>query len=390
MEPSLIRRSLLTACCVACACSVTAAAAPSPEVPEVRIAVEQNADSVVIAVNGEYEISGCASATGPEKGMRLPKNRAAASAHGLHIGRRLFACRRATITAPDNIMIVEKSQLRRYRGKLELIAQKDNKLLVVNRLDLESYVQGVLYHEVSNRWPLEATKAQAVATRTYAMHQIERSKKRAFDMTDDAYSQVYGGSSSERFRTTVAALRTRGEILMYGGKVLPAYFHSNSGGYTENVAEVWDGADPIPPLRGVPSPFSENKSNYYWKKNFRLKDIQDKLNAKGHLIGQIKDIEIAERTESGRIRAVVLRDNDGREVRVLGKDFRLIVGPNDIRSNNYAIDIQGYYVDIIGKGWGHGVGMCQWGAYGMAEEGYKYDEILKYYYPGAELIKIND
>ncbi len=359
------------------------------EVPEVRIAVELNVDNIVVAVNGEYTINGCSSSDS-ETGIRLVKSRVLAANNRLYVGRRSFPCRQVTISSPEDIIIVDKNKLRRYRGKLVIVAKTANKLLVINKLDIERYVQGVLYHEISNRWPLEATKAQAVATRTYALYQIEQSKKREYDMTDDTYSQVYGGSSAERFRTTVAALRTKGEVLIFNGKILPAYFHSNSGGHTENVAEVWERAEPIAPLRGVPSPYSENKSNFFWKKNFRLKDIQDKLNNKGFNIGLIDRIEISERNESGRIRSLHIRDKNGKTINISGKEFRLIVGPNEIRSNNYTIEMKGYYADLIGKGWGHGVGMCQWGAYGMAEKGHDYTDILKYYYPGAEIEKIGN
>jgi stage II sporulation protein D len=389
MEPFLMQRSLYLFLILSFLFVQPVSSSTIKEVPEVRIAVELNVDNIVVAVNGEYTINGCSSSDS-ETGIRLVKSRVLAANNRLYVGRRSFPCRQVTISSPEDIIIVDKNKLRRYRGKLVIVAKTANKLLVINKLDIERYVQGVLYHEISNRWPLEATKAQAVATRTYALYQIEQSKKREYDMTDDTYSQVYGGSSAERFRTTVAALRTKGEVLIFNGKILPAYFHSNSGGHTENVAEVWERAEPIAPLRGVPSPYSENKSNFFWKKNFRLKDIQDKLNNKGFNIGLIDRIEISERNESGRIRSLHIRDKNGKTINISGKEFRLIVGPNEIRSNNYTIEMKGYYADLIGKGWGHGVGMCQWGAYGMAEKGHDYTDILKYYYPGAEIEKIGN
>ena len=203
-------------------------------------------------------------------------------------------------------------------------------------------------------------------------------------MTSDIYSQVYGGRSSERYRTNVAVDRTKGLVMVFGGKILPAYYHATCAGFTEDVHELW--SEDLPPLRGVPCPFCKDSPHYYWKKNFRLKDIQDKLNEKGYELGLIKEILVLERNKSGRIKALVVATRDEKKARISGKDFRNIIGPNIIKSNNYDMIMKGYYMDVIGKGWGHGVGLCQWGANFMSRKGYKYDEILKYYYPGIEIV----
>jgi stage II sporulation protein D len=118
----------------------------------------------------------------------------------------------------------------------------------------------------------------------------------------------------------------------------------------------------------------------------RLKDIQDSLNAKGYNLGLIKEIQVLERNQSQRIKTLKIVTRDDKEIIISGKDFRSIVGPNRIRSNNYVIEMKGYYVDFLGKGWGHGVGLCQWGAKFMADQGYHFHQILKYYYPGVEIV----
>ena len=128
----------------------------------------------------------------------------------------------------------------------------------------------------------------------------------------------------------------------------------------------------------------------HWKRNFRLQDIQGALNKQGHKMGLIKDISVVDRDRSERISALKITGRDGKTLTIKGKDFREILGPNEIKSNNYDIQMQGYYVDFVGKGWGHGVGLCQWGARGMAMQQFNYKQILSYYYPRAELIDYHE
>ncbi|MFA5262075.1 MAG: SpoIID/LytB domain-containing protein [Candidatus Omnitrophota bacterium] len=267
-----------------------------------------------------------------------------------------------------------------------MILTPERRLLFVNAVDLEEYIKGVLYHEVSHRWPLEAIKAQAVAVRTYAIYQAQQNKNKDYDMTNDIYSQVYGGKTSERYRTDLAVQRKKGEGLIFKGKVLPAYYHATCGGFTENVKEVWK--HDLYPLRGVRCGFCAHSPHYSWKKNFRLKDIQEKLNKSGYKIGLIKNIEVRDRTLSGRIKTLDITGRAGEKIPISGKAFRDIVGPNELRSNDYRVFMKGYYCDFIGKGWGHGVGLCQWGAMGMAKQQHTYDEILMYYYPGAQKVPV--
>ncbi len=272
---------------------------------------------------------------------------------------------------------------RRFRGYIEIINENKG-LLVVNHLGLEQYVKGVLYHEVSPRWPIEALKAQAVAVRTYALYRSLINAQRPYDVRSDIYSQVYGGRSSERYRTNLAVDRTKTLVLTYKGQIFPSYYHADSGGYTENVREMWN--EDWSPLRGRRDPFSRGSPHSHWKKNFRLKDIQDKLNKAGYALWLIKDIKVIERNKSGRIRKLRITDRKGKCIEISGKKFRHLIGPNVIKSNNYRIVMEGYYFDLIGTGWGHGVGMSQWGARAMAKRGFCFKEILKFYYPGAEII----
>lgn len=375
-------RLLLTICL-----SVSAAfPALAEDRPIIRVAVLQDVSDFVISARGVYTIHDQKSPQLLIKGRRLRRSRVQVVDGGLAVGSKFFETGHLRISSQKDVTIYAQNKKGQFRGAIDIIASADGKLLVINRLDVESYVKGVLLHEVSDRWPIEATKAQAVATRTYALYKMAENKDQPFDVTSDIYSQVYGGKTAERFRTDIAAEYTKGQVMVFQGKIIPAFFHANSGGHTEDANSVW-GID-LPPLKGVDDPYSKDMPAYTWKKNFQSSQIQEKLQAAGIKVGMIKDIEIAERTPSGRIRELVIRSRDGRSTRVPGRKFRDIIGPNLVRSNMYEIDMQGFYFDLTGKGWGHGVGLCQWGAYQMARQRHDYDEILRYYYPGIEIKKV--
>ncbi len=350
--------------------------------PLIRVAVARDVEQVTVKINGAYEISNPLTRQVLEKDLSFGPAVVMKKAQGLRLGDRELSLNRVRFYASRDVGVIVNSKERRYRGFVDILLTANGKLLVVNHLEIEDYVKGVLAHEVSNRWPMETLKSQAVATRSYAYVQIAANIKKDFDVTDDIYSQVYGGRTSERYRTGLAVDQTKGEILTFEGKVLPAYFHATCGGHTENSSELWP-KQISPPLRGVRCIYCQASPHYFWKRNASLRDIRSELIARGYSIGLIEDISITKRNESERILSLVITDRAGKQIEVSGKDFREIVGPNFIRSNNYFIVMKGYYCDFLGKGWGHGVGMCQWGAREMAAQGMTYKRILEFYYPKA-------
>ena len=365
---------------------VCAAAASRPADVTVRIAVLKDAEEAAIRVRGDYTIVDPLTSRELDRGSRLPKTNLSPGREGIRLGERVFPLKRIRFIPQQYFSLYRDKKERKYRGAVDVFLTPERRLLFVNTVDLEEYIKGVLYHEVSHRWPLEAIKAQAVAARTYAIYQVQQNKNKDYDMTNDIYSQVYGGKSSERYRTNLAVERTKGKILVFEGKVLPAYYHATCGGFTENVKEVWN--HDLYPLKGVRCVFCSNSPHYFWKKNVQLKDIQDKLNKSGNKIGLIQNIEVRERTLSGRIKTLDITGRAGEKISISGKAFRDILGPNELRSNDYRVFMKGYYCDFVGKGWGHGVGMCQWGAMGMAQQQYTYDQILTYYYPGTQMVPV--
>ncbi|MBF0503905.1 MAG: SpoIID/LytB domain-containing protein [Candidatus Omnitrophica bacterium] len=367
--------------------SVNASDKISLKTPDiVRVAIVRDSREVVLAIHGNYRLRDMSSGHVIAHGLRLAECKVRLLDRGILVGLDIYPARRLTIESSKDASIIIDN--RPFRGEVTLIRTSDNRITAVNNINVEDYIKGVLYHEVSHHWPMEALKAQAVAARTYALYSLNPSGK-IYDVTNDIYSQVYGGRESERYRTDLAVERTRGQILTFNGVIIPAYFHATCGGMTEDAHELWNITD-ISPLRGVPCPFCKNSPHMHWKNNFRLKDVQETLKRHGYKIDTIKDISVVDRDRSERIDHLKITQNNGQELILKGKDFREIMGPNVIKSNNYEISMKGYYVDLIGRGWGHGVGMCQWGALGMAQQQFTYEQILSYYYPGSQLMNYHE
>lgn len=279
---------------------------------------------------------------------------------------------------PEAIIINAKT----FRGNIQLIKDSNNKLLVINHIELQDYIKGILYHEISHYWPVEALKAQAIISRTYALYQMQENKLKDFDVTNDIYSQVYGGKASERYRTNKAVDETDGKALFYRGKIIPAYFHATCGGHTEDALALWK--IDLPPLKGVVCAFCKDSPHFNWHCDLSLKEIEDKLSGAGFKISGISSINIEERDRSARITELKITAQD-KTIKVTAKDFRNLIGPNIIRSANFSVNLVNHDAVFEGIGWGHGVGLCQWGAYFMSKQGFRVDQILKYYYPGTDV-----
>lgn len=276
---------------------------------------------------------------------------------------------------------------RRFRGEIDIIRTENLKLLVINHLDIEDYISGVLYHEVSHRWPMEALKAQAIAARTFAIYKSLESAGKDYDLRSDIYSQVYGGKTSEKFRTNRAVEKTAGKILVYEKEILPAYYHATCGGHTEDASLLWN--TNLAPLKGKPCEYCKDSPHFSWVKEIPLTFIEEKLNKNGYKIKDIIKIETPSRDASGRTETVNIISSLGIE-KIPAHKFRLILDPNIIRSTNFTVTVREDKAIFNGKGWGHGVGMCQWGAYYMAKKGLKAEDILRFYYPGAKIVDLED
>jgi stage II sporulation protein D len=273
---------------------------------------------------------------------------------------------------------------RAYRGRVELRKQGDG-LLVINDLDVEDYLQGVVASEVPHDWEYEALKAQAVAARTYALYQKRTSGSRAYHMYATVASQVYIGRAGESPRAVRAVRDTRGLVIVYEGQIIPAFFHSSCGGHTENAFELW-GID-APYLRGVDCDCQEISQYGLWEKRIGKPLIIDALERQGFAVSGILNMDIKGITPAGRVREVVISTPQGKKY-VPAELLRAAIGNSVIPSVFFEVAVEGEEAVFSGRGMGHGVGLCQWGAEQMAETGHDFEDILMHYYPGTGLIRL--
>ena len=345
----------------------------------IRVRVESGKNKLLLNVKSPYAIKAINSGLVLKKGKRLRNVYIIPTNSGLKLGNKEFKVYGISIIpGRDATLYVGKS---RFRGTLDIIRTEDLGLLVINHVDVEKYLYGVLYHEIPHYWPLECLKAQAVAARTFAFYRMGIMGDRDYDVTSDIYSQVYGGRSSERRSALKAVDATRGKVLTYRGEILPAYYHSTCGGHTENAKVVFE--KDLPPLRGRRCAYDRGARGMNWKAMFSYRQMEKKLNDYGIPVKGMSYIVAKKRNKSGRIETIKIKDREGvKEIKAF--KFRLALRPNVIRSTNFTVRITPKGVIFRGKGWGHGVGMCQWGAFGMSKRRFNYKEILEYYYPGAK------
>ncbi|OGS21297.1 MAG: hypothetical protein A2252_08515 [Elusimicrobia bacterium RIFOXYA2_FULL_39_19] len=357
----------------------------------VRIAILKNVSSVNIGCEGDYYYCNL------ETGNQTPLNNQdiyliKPFTKGIIIGKNeVFSGEVRFLSKSDAHFI--RVNGRRYHDSISIKLMADGKLTVINELGLESYLCGILTREVDPGWPEEALKAQAVVSRTFALKNIDRHKKEGFSLCNEVHCQVYGGLEGEDERTNRAISKTRGEVLVYNKILVNTVFHSCCAGYTEDPKYVWEGGNTTPVyLKGVRCAFCSKCKQYYWSKSVAESIIRKKLNNKGYpAIAKITGIYFKGKTKTGRLKDLRLeyQKKDGKfsEITIRAAKFRLIVDPSVIKSTKIS-SIKKTKADsylFTGYGWGHGVGMCQWGAEGMAEKKYKYKEILKHYYPYTEI-----
>lgn len=346
----------------------------------VRVSIIRNENSVSVKVAGFYQIKNAETGEILRRGRGL-RGDLTYSSSGFSIAKTIFKAHKIFIKSdyPEEITV----NGRKFSGNI-LFTQKSNSTFAgINYIHLEDYVKGVLYHEVSHYWPLEVLKAQAVVCRSFALYQMQANKNREFDVTNDIYSQVYGGRTSERYRTSLAVDRTKGIVLTYNGKILPAYFHSTCGGRTEDASVLWNTA--IGPLKGVECGFCKESPHFKWVKILSPEELSAALKKGNRLVPEtISVFEVNGYDESGRVKKIRIAGG-GKTLELSANTFRNLIGPNNIRSTNFKVVVINKDIVFSGIGWGHGVGMCQWGAYFMSKEGYSFEQILKYYYPGVEI-----
>jgi len=286
-------------------------------------------------------------------------------------------------------IVIEKFQKKYIDGPV--CAMKHNgQYVIVSNMDLEDYIAGVLAKEMDAQWPLEALKAQAVVSRTFTVYTsgVNRAKGNPYDIENSIYNQVYGTTNCEKILKAVQ--ETEGKVLTYGGKVMEVFFHANCGGATSCTSDVWGGN--YPHISSVTDRYCEQTPNYKWSKSFTAGQLEGILG-----LPSVKDVEIKETDAAGRVTLLQVITKNGNIKSLTGHRFRLQVNnmarkilfdsPDVLPSTAFIVSKTGNVFHFEGKGYGHGVGMCQWGARIMAQEGFEYREILKHYFPEMEIEK---
>ncbi|MGN8895782.1 SpoIID/LytB domain-containing protein [Flavonifractor sp. HCP28S3_F3] len=332
-----------------------------------------------------------------------------------------------------------------YYGGFQYRRVGGGNLTVSNVISLEDYVQGVIVEEMSASWPLEALKAQAVCARTYAYRNYvaQKHSSQGFDLCNATHCQAYSGMDSVTAAGSRAVTETRGEYLWYNGSLIDAVYSSHDGGATESAVNVW-GSD-VPYLIGKEDPYEASVSskvpNYNWTVTYTAQELTDLLNSKGYVNSGIVDFRVTKTSPTGNAIEITFTDSSGKSWSKIRDDCRTFLGLRSIHytvsssggtSSGYAVNGSGvlssltgaYAIDgsgstaaltdgsvyaiggdgtvsqvkpsastgsgstvftITGSGWGHNVGMSQWGAYAMAQQGYTYKDILSFYYTGIEV-----
>ena len=324
---------------------------------------------------------------------------------------------------------------KKYRGAFTFTIAGEDKLNAINLILADEYVYGVTGLEMSASWPLEALKAQSVCARNYALTNLYKHKAYGFDVCTTTDCQVYGGVDAEHTYTIKAGMETAGKYLLYNGNLAETLFFSCDGGHTSNSKYVWGSA--IPYFPGIPDPFEnpDEVARYNWTKIYTIDEIQARLTSTGVNIGNITDIRTNIEPTTGQVIEIEIVGTEGSQ-KYTNDKTRTWMGWDKLYSQRYTVSpitgqtsqVMAYsaegkeaahgYTTISGKGdissasspvkvitskgtssietnitafqfdghgWGHGVGMSQYGAKGMADQGYTYDQILNYYYPGTYL-----
>lgn len=268
----------------------------------------------------------------------------------------------------------------------DIVRVKREKTGVIEEVSFEEYVKGVLAGEMPASFHIEALKAQAVAARTYVLKKIEENKEKDYDVVDSVKNQVYldeetlkknwGKNYTKNINSIKQAiLETKGEYITYENEIITAFFFSTSNGKTENCEEVF--VEKLPYLKSVDSTWDIKESPVYKdEKTFTLKEFYSKLGLK---YSENLEVKVLSYTEGNSVKNIKINNTIFK-----GTDVRYKLG---LKSADFTITKNNKEVKITTKGNGHGVGMSQYGALAMAKNGYKYDEILKYYYKNVEIQK---
>lgn len=284
---------------------------------------------------------------------------------------------------------------------------------VIVTMGVESYIPGVLTHELFKDWPRQTYEAQAVAARTYALHERwrARNENRAFDVEDTTADQVYGGMTTAS-KALEAARVTRGHVITEDGQLVRSYYSSTCGGRPASAVGAWaeDEAKPFnkaQSLQGKPREHGCQKATFYrWTQTRSDDDVSRRMRVWGRVnkheiaeVGRVRQIQVAEVNDADRPNIYRVTDETGKRYPMTAEELRMSVNQpipdampmtpeNRVHSGDTEVSIYGSQVTFTGRGWGHGIGMCQWCAKGFADLGWDWRKMIRTFYPGSEVQKV--
>ncbi len=337
----------------------------------------------------------------------------------------------------DALLLVADGELltwneKNYRGNF-LILARDNRVTLINQIALEDYLRGVLPGEMPVSWHLEALKAQAIAARTYTLTNLKRHQADGFDLCATTHCQMYVGASAERASASRAVAETAGKVLTYQGRTIAAFYYSSSGGKTSTSASIW--GEEIPYLQAV-ADWDQNSPHQQWQRQYTWEQLQGMAVRNYPQIGRLTQL-LPVAYNDGKLAKIICRGDLG-EITLTGEKFRfwlslpssrvkvrMVYGPEPLITLGWSTersypeasmqnptfpggieilsppwdlfepyswlrDKEPQFLLLEGSGWGHGVGLSQWGAKEMAGFGYRAEQILEHYYPGTALMNLQD
>lgn len=354
--------------------------AASPKIKAVRVLIAENTKSAYIKHSGRVNIYT------KDKSKKYKISQAGTLAVKMHkngqvqVGT-LISAQPVIIEPVDGVTLEVNSN--KYIGKFWVLPGKTT-FNIIEQVSLEQYLYGVLPYEMHPTWAPEALKAQAVAARTYTLKSIEKKANEPFDLYSDVRSQVYKGAGSVYDSVKKAVDQTRGQVLTYKGELFFTYYHANCGGGTDHV-HIWNQKAPdIKPLSGNSCKFDAHSKSHDFKQDISKSSVEKFAKTQG-LKGTLKSIKVAKKTSTGRAVNLTLKTSGGSKT-VSCANFRAATGIRSCKLTK--ITTGSTKVHLEGHGYGHGIGMCQDGAHGMAKQNYTYKQILKQYYPGATLSQL--
>jgi len=376
--------------------------APRAQIPDIRVLLTGGAiDAATVQAEGggAFKLDGRAviASRGPISPVRIRRSGKTWSLNNLSAEGDLLVLQ----TPADGRFLLNGAV---YRGTLQLHPAGTDRFLAVNHLDIESYLAGVLAKELYLFWSPETYRAQAIAARTFAMyHKTTFGARHSYDLGDDQASQVYGGFAAETPKAWKAVRQTHGKVLAYGQKgkerIFLAQYSACNGGVVNGAYVIRDAAK-IPPLMGGQVDEDGKRCRHYRWGPVRITkaDLHKALKASAYSsaddLGDVKEIKVAAETPYGRMHWLDVLDSQGNRVRLRAEDLRLVLlrwGPSAGRrlySMNCGIrDLGDSFEFHNGRGFGHGVGLSQWGTEDKARRGQTAEQILQFYYPGAAVIR---